>query len=93
MSDTTVERVAKAIADAQIRGWNGNWVLARVAVVAMLKGAPSHVKQWVEDETTAKSMARLKRYRQGAKKGWDTRRKRRSRATGPDAGENVGEAA
>ena len=83
MTEATIERVANAIADAQIRGWNGHWVLARVAIVAMLAKAPPHVKQWVEDETTTKSIARLKRYREGSRKGWETRRKNKAAAKDP----------
>lgn len=40
MTNTMIERVSDALADAQARGWNGHYVLARVAITAMREPSP-----------------------------------------------------
>jgi hypothetical protein len=78
VTEPIIERVAKAIADAQGRGWTSSWALARVAVDVTINCLPRHVKQSAMDEISKKSIARLRARREASKKGWVTKKRKKA---------------
>jgi hypothetical protein len=72
MTEAQIVRAAKAIERTLKRtnGQAGPWSLARAALIAI---GVSHETS-VSDERIAKTMAKVKRYRESSRKGWRTKK-------------------
>jgi hypothetical protein len=72
MSEVKIAIAAKAIRRTlkQTDGQAGAWSLARAALIAV--GVSDETS--VSDERVAKSMAKVKRYRESSRKGWRTKK-------------------